>query len=275
MKRAPDDRLADAIWRSLRLVRADKVVNTPTGKPGQFTQHLHGGELHTGEEQDFHACCARLTVAASKAGADLSALADRINDAFDFAQVEAAKARAAQLNRLGPADRAEYRKRSAQASDLARWLANELTERETATAADGLGVVHNWRDPARDGRNVETLGDLLPQRLGRVSEGEDPEHVLSAALTGRKVDAKSTPELHRAAELVGSLRWIAELLIADAERAKPAKRPPAIWKPTARVLRDDFAELLGAPHLADVATLAGLAFRCELPLSELSKLGKG
>lgn len=267
----PGAELADSIWYGLRLARADKVTNVATDKPDVFRQRIHGGALHAGEQQAFRDSCDRLAIAAAKAGADVSTLADRIRRVLDAARVEATKARAAQLNRLDQEGRKDYRKRAAQAGDLARWLAEELTGRQTAAAADSLGVVFNWRDPEQVGRTVATLGDLLPQRYGMTSRGDNAEALLSRALAGRDIDPAGMPELHRAAELVGSLRWLAGLLRADAERAKPAKRPPAIWKPTARAMREAFAELLGAPHLIDVATITGLAFKCEIPIAELSK----
>lgn len=243
----PGAALADLIWYELRIVRAGSVQLVPTTAPDEYTQKIRGGALQTNEQQEFYSACERLTAAAVSAGADIAALAARIRRAWDRARVEAAKARASFDNRLDMAQRADYRKQAAQAGDLARWLASELAERPIAQAEDATGAVFTFSG----NREVLALGDLLRQRIGRVG---------------------TNAELDRADELVKSLRWMAALLRADAARAKPAKRPPAPWKPTARALRQAFVELLGAPHLPEVATLAGLAHRCEVPRGEVSRL---
>jgi hypothetical protein len=261
------DLLAEAIWKwALIPLRAHRIDCAPDPQSTAKTiRTFHIKPLATDEMHTFMRACAQLQEAADAKALEASELARMVIDAIEQGARSAEDAEIAKRVRLEPRKRREYRDRAHAAQGLAIWLSSELMERQPVSREEGP-ITFFSKDPAA-GLDVHAIADMLVQKLWA------PLHAdAKGALTG---GGPTAPEISRAVELVNSLHWLAGLLREDFNRSRPTGRAAAPWKYTARNLRTVFERELGAPLLTAVASLAGLAHQCVVPLPELSRLSKG
>lgn len=262
------DLLAEAIWRwALVPLRAHRIETKPHPDKRASLTTYHCEPLAGDDMHDFLHACGQIQAAVEAKALDASEVARKIADAIEKGARAATSAGAASRTRLDPHKRREYRDRAHSAQALAHWLAAELTQRQPVAHNDGA-VTFSFSDPL-SGREPRAIADLLHQKQWAPVQADTPGKLTLLGAGG------SAPELTRAVEMVNSLHWLAGLLREDFNRGRPTGRAAAPWKHTARRLRDLFEQQLGAPMLNVVATLAGLAHQCEVPLAELSKLSKG
>ncbi|MFO1493325.1 MAG: hypothetical protein U1F26_01525 [Lysobacterales bacterium] len=219
------------------------------------------------EKSDFRSACAQVADTAIRMKIDTSQFAEQIARALVEGSQHATQQNALRMSRLSPAERREYRKRAAQARSLAQWLADQTITRPIPTWRK-QGVMHIYTEGSD--REPVAFGDILKQRL-YVKVEMTPTGASVHCEGGPRSVAKS---MHRVADAINSLHWLADLLRNDADRARPEGAGHAEWKHTAKLLRDLFQRQLGEPMLKAVGKLTGLAHQCEVPASELSKLGK-
>lgn len=258
--------LAEGIWRwGLVPLRAESVESRPNpAKPGSFLVTRKCAELDGAERVDFERACEAIHSHAKAANVDEGALILDIARALERGAHKAGATNAKRVARLSPEQRRQYRQQAAAARSLAQWLAAEITERPLPISNGDLQHIFTEGDD----RKPSALADILIQRKFVK---------VDASPTGAKVHCEGGPRsvaaaMHRVADTINGLHWIADLLRADAERSRPQGAPVAPWKGTAALLRKLFEDRLGAPLLPAVAALAGLAHRCEIPKSELSRL---
>lgn len=251
---------ADPIWNlALVSLRTRKAI---ARRSGQKIEVKRLGETLVGPEQDdFHKACQAIHARATEVGIDHHALAAEIVATLDRGARVAAAASARRDGRLSPEQRGQYRKQAQAAQSLAQWLAKEITERPIPSVSTDGVILHTFTEGTED-----SLGDLLRQRL---------RAPVTATNRGAAIrPSASCGALARVVGAINDLHWIADLLRKDSDRARPQGAPVAPWKGTATLLRRLFEDRLGAPLLPAVATLAGLAHRCEIPVAEVSRLSK-
>lgn len=260
--------LAEGIWCwGLVPLRAQSVESRPNpAKPGSFLVTRKCAELDGAERVDFESACEAIHAHAKAANVDEGALILDIARALEAGAHKAGAKSATRVGRLSPEQRRQYRQRAAAARSLAQWLAAEITERPIPVSNGDLQYVFTEGDD----RNPSALADVLIQRKF-VKVDASPTGVVVYCEGGPRSVAGA---MHRVADTINGLHWLADLLRADAERSRPQGAPAAPWKGTATLLRRLFEDRLGAPLLPAVAALAGLAHRCEIPVAEVSRLSK-
>lgn len=261
--------LADGIWEwGLVPLRAHKTEskNNPD-KPGILvTRHCKG--LVGAELIDYRRVCTTIHEHAVQAGIDLGELVLDIARAMERGAHKAAAANAKRVGRLTPEQRRQYRRNSAAARGLAQWLSKEIRERPIPTGPSDGVITYTFTEGSD--RNPTALADILIQR--RFVKVDATEAGATVHCEGGPNSV--APAMHRVADAINGLHWIADLLRADVDRARPQGAASAKWKPTALELRSLFQAKFGEPLLSAVGVLAGLAHQCEVPSAELSRLSK-